>query len=292
MSDFAHRLPLDQIRDGDRLDLVADEAEAAAVGGAAGPDVARPAGGACRAVARRPSEFRATGRLKAALEQACVATGEPVPAHVDEAFEILFVPEPKAGRPDEEIELGADDLDTMFHDGSAIDLGGAIADTLALALDPYPRSAGAEAALKEAGVLERGGSRPVRRAGRAQGEAGPGTQPRLAILKTERRRPGRCRTPPAAGAAAAWTRRRQSCRRTAAAAVVAIAATAAKAAARAAFAAVEQDQLAAETLQDDFGGVAVIARLVLPFAGLDLAFEIDLAALPQIAFGDACRGSR
>ena len=34
-----------------------------------------------------------------------------------------------------------------------IDLGSAIADTLALSLDPYPRSAGADAALKEAGVL-------------------------------------------------------------------------------------------------------------------------------------------
>ena len=104
----------------------------------------------CRATAQK---VRATGRLKAALEQACVATGEPVPAHVDEAFDLLFLPEPKIGRPDEEIELGADELDVIFHDGAAIDLGGAIADTLALALDPYPRSAGADAALKEAGVL-------------------------------------------------------------------------------------------------------------------------------------------
>jgi hypothetical protein len=45
------------------------------------------------------------------------------------------------------------DCDVVFHDGSAIDLGGAIADTLALSIDPYPRSAGAESALKEAGVL-------------------------------------------------------------------------------------------------------------------------------------------
>jgi hypothetical protein len=34
-----------------------------------------------------------------------------------------------------------------------IDLGTAIADTLALSLDPYPRSAGAETALKAAGVM-------------------------------------------------------------------------------------------------------------------------------------------
>jgi uncharacterized metal-binding protein YceD (DUF177 family) len=55
--------------------------------------------------------------------------------------------------PDEEIELGEKDCDTVFYDGAAIDLGGAIADTLALSIDPYPRSAGADAALKEAGVL-------------------------------------------------------------------------------------------------------------------------------------------
>ena len=63
------------------------------------------------------------------------------------------MPEPQSGSADEEIELGESDCDVVFHDGGAIDLGGAIADTLALALDPYPRSAGAEAALKDAGVL-------------------------------------------------------------------------------------------------------------------------------------------
>ena len=31
MTDFAHRLPIDQIRDGSRLDLVADDAERAAI---------------------------------------------------------------------------------------------------------------------------------------------------------------------------------------------------------------------------------------------------------------------
>jgi uncharacterized metal-binding protein YceD (DUF177 family) len=55
--------------------------------------------------------------------------------------------------PEEEIELGESDLDVVFHDGAAIDLGTSIADTLALSLNPYPRSAGADAALKEAGVL-------------------------------------------------------------------------------------------------------------------------------------------
>jgi uncharacterized metal-binding protein YceD (DUF177 family) len=89
----------------------------------------------------------------AALDQSCVVTGDPVAAHVDEPFALLFTPEPQAGGADEEIELGEADCDTVFYDGAVIDLGSAIADTLALSLDPYPRSAGAEAALKEAGVL-------------------------------------------------------------------------------------------------------------------------------------------
>jgi uncharacterized metal-binding protein YceD (DUF177 family) len=63
------------------------------------------------------------------------------------------MPEPPPDHPEEEIELGGGDLDVVFHDGAEIDLGGAIADTLALSLDPYPRSAGADAALKEAGVM-------------------------------------------------------------------------------------------------------------------------------------------
>ena len=152
MSDFAHRLSLDQVRDGDRLDIIADDAERSDVAARLGL-LSLDRFEAHAALSRDGDRLRATGRLKAAVQQACVATGEPVPAHIDEPFELLFVPEPAVGKADDEIELGEGDLDTVFHDGSAIDLGGAVADTLALALDPYPRSAGADAALKEAGVM-------------------------------------------------------------------------------------------------------------------------------------------
>lgn len=152
MSDFGHTLNLDQIRDGDRIDITADEGECRAVADRLGL-LSLDRLEAHAVLSRDGQKIRATGRLKATLEQSCVATGDPVPAHVDEPFELMFLPEPKSGGGDEEIELGEGDLDTIFHDGSAIDLGGAIADTLALSLDPYPRSAGADAALKEAGVL-------------------------------------------------------------------------------------------------------------------------------------------
>lgn len=152
MSDFAHRLALDQIRDGDRLDIVAGDEERAAVADRLGL-LNLDRFEAHAVLSRDGDKVRANGRLKAALDQSCVATGEAVPAHIDEPFDLMFVPEPKSRSADDEIELGEGDLDTIFHDGAAIDLGGAIADTLALSLDPYPRSAGADAALKEAGVL-------------------------------------------------------------------------------------------------------------------------------------------
>ena len=149
---FAHHLRLDCIGDGERLDLTADEDERNAIARRLGLGAL-----SCleaHAVLSREGEIvRARGRLAAALEQSCVVTNEPVPAHVDEPFEIVFMPEPEAAAGEEEIELGGGDLDVVFHDGLEIDLGMAVADTLALSLNPYPRSAGAEAALKEAGVL-------------------------------------------------------------------------------------------------------------------------------------------
>jgi uncharacterized metal-binding protein YceD (DUF177 family) len=152
MSDFAHHFRLNQIRDGQRVDLAADEAERSSIADRLGLRSLDRLD-AHATLERKGETVRAHGRLKAAVCQSCVATGEPVDAHVDEPFDIYFVPEPVSGSSDEEVELRSDDCDVAFHDGAAIDLGTAIADSLALSIDPYPRSAGAEAALKEAGVL-------------------------------------------------------------------------------------------------------------------------------------------
>jgi len=153
MSDsFGHRLRLDQIRDGERLDLIADRAERATIANRLRlSNIDRLDAHVC--LSRNGDVVRASGRLLASLEQSCVVTNEPVPAHVDEPFELIFMPEPSANGPDEEVELGESDCDVVFYDGAMIDLGTAVSDTLALSLDPYPRSAGADAALKEAGVL-------------------------------------------------------------------------------------------------------------------------------------------
>ena len=144
-----HRLQLDQIRDGDRIDINANTGELAAIASRLRL-LSLDRLDAHAVLSRDGERVKANGRLKASLSQACVATGEPVAEHVDEAFALSFVPAPTA---DQELELDAEQLDTIFHDGASIDLGTAIADTLALAVDPYPRSAKADAALREAGVL-------------------------------------------------------------------------------------------------------------------------------------------
>lgn len=149
---FSCRITLDRVHDGERIDLIATAEERAALAARLGLVAIERLDAHCALQRAATGSIRARGRIRAALTQSCVASGEPLPAFVDEAFDLHFQPEP-AGTPDEEIELSGDELDVIFHDGSAIELGEAIADTLALSLDPYPRGPNAEAALKAAGVI-------------------------------------------------------------------------------------------------------------------------------------------
>lgn len=148
---FSCRLNLDRVHDGTRIDLVATDEEREALAKRLGLVAIERLAAHC-VLDHSAAGIRARGRIKAALTQSCVASGEPLPAFVDEAFELKFQPEPEHV-PDDEIELSGDELDVIFHDGLAIELGEAIADTLAVSLDPYPRGPNAEVALKQAGVI-------------------------------------------------------------------------------------------------------------------------------------------
>jgi uncharacterized metal-binding protein YceD (DUF177 family) len=94
----------------------------------------------------------ATGSLEAKVTQSCVASNLPVAAELNEEFRIHFRPQPGVGRADEEIELSESEMDVVFYEGAAIDLGEAVAETLSLSLDPYPRSPEADSTLRDAGV--------------------------------------------------------------------------------------------------------------------------------------------
>ena len=101
----------------------------------------------------------ARGQVRADLVQACVVTDEPMSVAIDEPVALRFVAgdEPKG----EEVELSEDALDTMTFDGAAVDLGEAAAETMALALDPFPRGPNAAAVLKEAGVISEEEAKPL-----------------------------------------------------------------------------------------------------------------------------------
>ncbi|HYE28744.1 MAG TPA: DUF177 domain-containing protein [Allosphingosinicella sp.] len=152
MNEFSRRFRLDALSDAPRrVQIEATPGERGAL--ARRFDLIAIATLTAEAELRRSGDaVAAVGRLRARVSQSCVATAEPVEAAVDEDFCIDFRPLRAAGHPDEEIELGENELDTIFYEGGEIDLGEAVAQTLALALDPYPRSPEAEAALKAAGV--------------------------------------------------------------------------------------------------------------------------------------------
>ena len=89
-------------------------------------------------VRREAAGIRVTGRIDAAGAQPCVATAEPVPFLIAETLALLLIETQPEG---DEIELADDDFDSEPLVGDVIDIGELAAQALALALDPYPRSA-------------------------------------------------------------------------------------------------------------------------------------------------------
>ena len=83
----------------------------------------------------RAGAIDAEGRLNASVAQRCVTTGAPVVARIDHAFSLRFVDPAYLMSVAEETELSAADCDIVAHDGTTLDLGEAVAQTLALALD-------------------------------------------------------------------------------------------------------------------------------------------------------------
>ncbi len=100
---------------------------------------------------REGARVWAEGVLRGQAVQSCVATGDPIPARVEERFTLRFDPEGEA-KADEELELDEADLDVLPYEGGAIDLGEAVAQGFSLALDPFPRVADADERLRAAGV--------------------------------------------------------------------------------------------------------------------------------------------
>ncbi len=104
-------------------------------------------------VMRDGDQILMRGQFRAELAQACVASGETITASIKEPLLIRFI-HSEYVEAASELELSEPDCDVMEWDGKIIDLGEAVAQSLGLALDPYPRSAGAADKLKAAGILQ------------------------------------------------------------------------------------------------------------------------------------------
>lgn len=149
--EFSRPVRIDTLGEGVRsIDVEADEGERAALARRFGL-LSLDSLSATAEIKRQGDILTAEGRVRASAVQACVASAAPVPAKIDEPFSLRFVPEGQDES--EEIELSPEDWDTIDYAGSAIDLGEAVAETLALSLDPFPRSPDADALLREVGVL-------------------------------------------------------------------------------------------------------------------------------------------
>lgn len=83
------------------------------------------------------------GQFSATVAQACVVSLEPVTSRLEESFELLYSTESgDAVDEDAVIDFSAEDLPETV-DPEGIDVGEAVAQQLAVALDPYPRRADA-----------------------------------------------------------------------------------------------------------------------------------------------------
>lgn len=103
---------------------------------------------------------QANGRLAASIVQSCAISGEDLPVTIDEPLTLRFVPEGTASSSDEEVELDSSDCDEIEMEGSRFDLGEALAQSLALAIDPYAVGPEAEKARRKAGIVDESASGP------------------------------------------------------------------------------------------------------------------------------------
>ncbi len=77
------------------------------------------------------------------MEQACVVTLEPVPGDVDETITLHYTPRAVLEETHRVVDIADDDDPPEPLDGDRLDLGAAVAEHLALSLDPFPRKADA-----------------------------------------------------------------------------------------------------------------------------------------------------
>jgi hypothetical protein len=93
---------------------------------------------------RQGEGLRATGRVTAAVGQTCVVTLEPLENTVDEAFDVLFLPDVAGAEPSvtPTLDESVDETRERLVNGVA-ELGTVATEFFLLGIDRYPRKRGA-----------------------------------------------------------------------------------------------------------------------------------------------------
>ena len=106
----------------------------------------------------RPAVF--VDRLLALFSFFAFRTLAPATLFRADIIALRFVPLGSIAHSDDEIELDDAACDEIEYEGTAFDLGEAVAQTLALAIDPFAEGPNAEAARKAAGLSDESSSGP------------------------------------------------------------------------------------------------------------------------------------
>lgn len=144
--EFSRPLAAEKVgRGGMTVDIEASAEERAALARRFGLVAMDSLRAACRLRSVAGGMIELTCKFAARVTQECVVTLAPVAADVADEFQLRYALDPAALplSADDEIDMAADDPPEALADG-AIDLGEAVAQHLALALDPFPRAPGAE----------------------------------------------------------------------------------------------------------------------------------------------------
>ena len=143
--EFSRIVAADRMEAVETLEIVADGAERAALARRFGLDSldALTASVTLTKFGDR-RRVRLSANFSADVLQSCVVTLEPAPSRIEDSFVLVYDEDEGGPAEAETVVLLKGQNSPEPWSGNVIDVGKAIAEHLALALDPYPRAPGAE----------------------------------------------------------------------------------------------------------------------------------------------------
>ena len=143
--EFSRIVAADRMEAVETLEIVADGAERAALARRFGLDSldALTASVTLTKFGDR-RRVRLSANFSADVLQSCVVTLEPAPSRIEDSFVLVYDEDAGGPAEAETVVLLKGQISPEPWSGVVIDVGEAVAEHLALALDPYPRATGAD----------------------------------------------------------------------------------------------------------------------------------------------------